>query len=175
MKRNLVDIIFLILLSLFLGIGRALIIQDINIIKTPPMIAEKIPESLTDPMLIDLELSEELFNQSAVFVDARDSIPFSEGHIEGSINISWDILSDEQINEKLKDLKYDDALVIYCSGGDCTLSIDLAEYIFNELSFEQVFIFEGGYPLWLENNLPVKRFCENSTELEKDKDCIYVK
>ena len=174
MKRNLVDIIFLILLSLFIGIGRALIIQDISIIKVPPKIAEKLPERLSEPMLINLELSKQLFNQSAIFIDARDSIPFSEGHIEGSINIPWDNSSDEQINEKLKDLKYDDILVIYCSGGDCTLSIDLAEYIFNELSFEQVFIFDGGYPLWLEDNLPIKRFCESSTQLEKDKDCIYV-
>ena len=53
--------------------------------------------------------------------------------------------------------KSDQDIAIYCSGGDCTLSIDLGEYMFNELSYERVFIFEGGYPSWVENNLPISK------------------
>ena len=91
-------------------------------------------------------------NGSLVFAES-----YLEGHIKGSINIPWESSDNDKINDQLLDIKYDQDIAIYCSGGDCTLSIDLGEYMFNELSYERVFIFEGGYPSWVENNLPISK------------------
>ena len=98
-----------------------------------------------------------MFHKDAVFIDARDKEKYLEGHIKGSINIPWESSDNDKINNQLLDIKYDQDIAIYCSGGDCTLSIDLGEYMFNELSYERVFIFEGGYPSWVENNLPISK------------------
>ena len=42
----------------------------------------------------------------------------------------------------------------YCSGGDCTLSLDIASFMFDELGYEKVLVFEGGYPKWTEEKYP---------------------
>ena len=175
MKSKIYNIASIFFICLILGLGRALLIQDINIIKESPKKVETIPDRITEPVLVDIEISKKLFKEGALFIDARDRAVYSEGHIENSINIPWESSDNEMINEKLLGIKYDRDVVIYCSGGDCTLSLDLGDYIFDELSFENVFIFEGGYPLWIENYLPIKKLCEidQSTEV-KDESCIYV-
>ena len=174
MKNRIYEIIAIITLCIFIGISRSLIFQDISIIKYPPKVIELLPERLSEPMLINLELCKKLFYEGAIFIDSRDSLSFSSGHIEDSINIPWESYNDDEINSSLNDIPYDKNLIIYCSGGDCTLSIDLSEYIFNELAFEKVFIFEGGYPLWVENNLPIKQYCNKDSIRINDENCIYV-
>ena len=44
--------------------------------------------------------------------------------------------------------------VIYCSGETCSLSMDLADYFFNELAFENILIFEAGWTQWRDADLP---------------------
>ena len=157
MKSKIYNIASIFFICLILGLGRALLIQDINIIKESPKKVETIPDRITEPVLVDIEISKKLFKEGALFIDARDKEKYLEGHIKGSINIPWESSNNDKINDKFSDIKYDQDIAIYCSGGDCTLSIDLGEYIFNELSYERVFIFEGGYPSWVESNLPITK------------------
>ena len=157
MKSKIYDIFFIFIVCLFIGVGRSLIVQDIDLIKVASELTEEAPDRLTEPVFISLELAETLFHKDAVFIDARDKEKYLEGHIKGSINIPWESSNNDKINDKFSDIKYDQDIAIYCSGGDCTLSIDLGEYIFNELSYERVFIFEGGYPSWVESNLPITK------------------
>ena len=49
-----------------------------------------------------------------------------------------------------------DVYVIYCSGEGCSLSEDLGFYLYDELSFSQILIYEGGIPEWTSNNLPIE-------------------
>ena len=175
MKNNIIDIILIFVISMLIGVGRALVLNDISIIKTPPLIVEKLPEFLSEPILIDLDLSKELFDSGAIFIDARDSILYSDGHIEGSLLIPWENTSNEDIDNILSKFNYNDVVVTYCSGGDCTLSLDIADYVFDELSFEKVFVFEGGYPLWVEKGFPIKKYCKIENQHEKNAECIYVK
>ena len=102
-----------------------------------------VPERLTEPVFVNLELSQKLFKEGALFIDARDSAVYLVGHIENAINIPWESSDNEMINQKLLGIKYDRDVVIYCSGGDCTLSLDLGEYIFNELSYEKILFLRG--------------------------------
>ena len=157
MKSKIYDIFFIFIACLFIGVGRSLIFQDIDLIKVVPELTQEAPDRFTEPVFISVELAEVLFHKDAVFIDARDREKYLEGHIKGSINIPWESSNNDKINDKFSDIKYDQDIAIYCSGGDCTLSIDLGEYMFNELSYERVFIFEGGYPLWVENNLPISK------------------
>ena len=104
-------------------------------------------------MAINIEFAQNLFNEnSAIFIDARDSEDYNSGHIENAINIPFDYYEDyEDIINELDDTA---PHVIYCSGEECSLSMDLADYFFNELAFENILIFEGGWPQWRDADLP---------------------
>tara|TARA_Y100000588_G_scaffold327583_1_gene362661 strand:+ start:400 stop:882 length:483 start_codon:yes stop_codon:yes gene_type:complete len=157
MKSKIYDIFFIFIICFFIGVGRSLILQDIDLIKISSELTEEVPDAFTEPVFISIELSKSLFDEGALFIDARDSVKYLEGHVLHSINIPWENTNNSKIDNQFSDISYDQDIVIYCSGGDCTLSIDLGEYIFNELSYERVFIFEGGYPLWIENNFPIAK------------------
>jgi rhodanese-related sulfurtransferase len=78
--------------------------------------------------------------------DARDSEDYDLGHIENAVNIPYDYYEDyEEVIDRLDDTGVH---VIYCSGEECSLSMDLADYLFNERVFEKILIFEGGWPQW---------------------------
>jgi rhodanese-related sulfurtransferase/uncharacterized membrane protein YphA (DoxX/SURF4 family) len=112
-----------------------------------------VPENMTSPMAINIEFAQHLFNEkSAIFIDARDSEDYNSGHIENAINIPFDYYEDyENVINELDDTA---PYVIYCSGEECSLSMDLADYFFNELTFENILIFEGGWPQWRDADLP---------------------
>ena len=46
--------------------------------------------------------------------------------------------------------------VIYCSGEGCSLSEDLAFYMFDLLGFKKILVYEGGILEWNNNKLPIK-------------------
>ena len=90
----------------------------------------------------------------AIFIDARDVDEYNNSHIKGSINIPYDYYEDyEDIIDSL-DKTY--IYIIYCSGGECSLSIDLADYLFYELEFENILIYENGFPDWVKNGYNVE-------------------
>ena len=44
--------------------------------------------------------------------------------------------------------------ITYCNGEDCSLSLDLADYLYNEKLFDNMLIFEGGWPEWKDAGYP---------------------
>ena len=50
----------------------------------------------------------------------------------------------------------DDFLIIYCSGGDCDLSEELGNHLFEYLSYTNILLYEGGFPEWKEKGYPVE-------------------
>jgi len=104
-------------------------------------------------MAINIEFAQNLFNEkSAIFIDARDSEDYNSGYIENAINIPFDYYEDYE--DVINELDDSAPHVIYCSGEECSLSMDLADYFFNELAFENILIFEGGWPQWRDADLP---------------------
>jgi len=72
----------------------------------------------------------------------------------GQINNKKIILKGNSSNiDKVEDNQI--VFVIYCSGEGCSLSEDLSYYLFEKLSFDNLLIFEGGIPVWKENNMPL--------------------
>tara|TARA_B100000315_G_C14263918_1_gene445488 strand:- start:154 stop:636 length:483 start_codon:yes stop_codon:yes gene_type:complete len=153
------QILFILSLAVFLGLLRSYFLNDseFTLIKKERLIKEVnsflVPEDITGPMLVNLEFSKYHFDAgSAIFIDARDPEDFKSGHIQNAINIPYDYYEDyEDVIDGLDDLSI---YIIYCSGDECSLSIDLADYLYNEKLIDKLLIFEGGWPEWRDAGYP---------------------
>ena len=105
-----------------------------------------------EPKAITLSQAYSLYIANNVFIDARESVDFEEGHITNSINIPF--YEFEENKNKLEQLSKDDPVVTYCSGTDCDLSILLGNQL-HSMGYKKVFIFFGGWPEWINANYPV--------------------
>ncbi len=115
----------------------------------------RIPDLMTEPLAIDLPFAKALFDgKRGIFIDARDEGEFEAGHIPGAINIPYETYED--FETALQNLPADSTLVTYCSGGECDLSTDLGDYLFNERGFNSVLVFSGGMNFWDEAGYPIE-------------------
>jgi rhodanese-related sulfurtransferase len=92
---------------------------------------------------------------AALIVDARDGDEFADGHIAGALNLPYnDALADPSRVQRLD--AQGRPIVVYCSGGDCELSHDLAKVLI-EAGKRKVLTYSGGYPEWQAAGYPVER------------------
>ena len=106
---------------------------------------------LFQPVMIDLEIAKAFYDRGVLFIDARDDKEFREGHIAGSK------LAPAYPGEILRWVTEDDPVVAYCGGGECDLSMNLANELMGEdWGFARVFVFDGGLPQWIEAGYPVE-------------------
>jgi rhodanese-related sulfurtransferase len=121
-----------------------------------------IPE-LDRPINIQLDATKRLFDhRAAVFVDAREADEYDEGHIPGALSMPYDeVSSDPGRLERL------DAggrpIIVYCGGGACELSRDLAWDLLYA-GHSRVTVYEGGFPEWQEAGYPVAKGIEGGAE-----------
>jgi len=99
-----------------------------------------------------------LYEGKALFLDARRSSVYAEGHIAGARSLPvWE----SDISERVKGL-YEEGLdqkapiVAYCSGGDCEDSHMLAEKLYM-VGFDNVLIYKDGFPDWQKRGLPTSK------------------
>jgi rhodanese-related sulfurtransferase len=109
-------------------------------------------ETLKEPAAIHLEQAKNLYNQNALFIDAREKEEYELSHIKGAMNIPF--YSFDEYKNQLKNIEKSRVIVTYCSGTDCELSILLGNKLF-ELGYKKTFIFFGGWNDWLEAKYPV--------------------
>lgn len=113
----------------------------------PPEIAEKIGE-------VDTAATRAHFDAgTARFIDARTREDYITGHIPDAylFNIhKYDIYSPIL----LPLLPPDDTYIIYCSGGDCEASHDLAGRL-AQMGYSHLFVYQDGFPAWQEGGHPV--------------------
>ena len=153
------QIVIIFSLAILLGLTRFIFLNDpeFSLIKKDRIIKEittfSVPENMTEPMMVDLEFAKYLFDdKSAVFIDARDAEDYEAGHIENAISIPFDYYEDyEEVMDGLNDAGI---YIIYCSGEECSLSIDLADHLFNEKLIDKLLIFDGGWPEWRDAGYP---------------------
>jgi rhodanese-related sulfurtransferase len=79
------------------------------------------------------------------FIDSREPDVFAAGHIPGAMNVSFDHLDKEA--DKFLALPKEDLIVLYCDGGDCHLSHDLAEWALGQ-GYGRLAVFTGGWAEW---------------------------
>ena len=107
---------------------------------------------------ITSEQARTLFDRGAIFIDARRSAAYRGGHVRGARSISvWESDADEKV-KAFYDEGHDAAapIVVYCSGGDCEDSHELAQKLWG-VTFDNVCVYRDGYPDWEKRGWPVSR------------------
>src|SRR3954452_4035861 len=100
-----------------------------------------------------------LHDKNALFLDARRTSVYEQGHIPGARPYSvWESDIDEKVN-KLFSERSDQAaqnlpIVVYCSGGDCEDSHMLAQKLWG-IQFNNVYVYKDGFPDWQQHGAPV--------------------
>ena len=114
----------------------------------------QIPE-MDRPIQIQLPVVKKFFDAGGgFFVDAREPEEFDLGRIPGSVNLPFDTaVTDPALLESLE--TGGRPVIIYCGGGDCEVSLNLAWEIL-AAGHTRVTYFQGGYPAWVENGYPVE-------------------
>ncbi|BCS96128.1 sulfurtransferase [Desulfoluna limicola] len=94
-----------------------------------------------------------LWESRVVFLDARDSGSYLEGHIKGAVSLS--VYDFESRFFDFMDVYPPEApLVVYCSGRLCDESHRLAVML-KDAGYVHVRIFADGMPAWVAAGLPV--------------------
>jgi rhodanese-related sulfurtransferase len=102
-----------------------------------------------------------LYDRGALFLDARRTSVFEEGHITGARPYSvWESDIDDKVtglfNERPDPEEQNQPIVIYCSGGACEDSHMLAEKLWG-IQFNNVYVYKDGYPDWVKRGGPTRR------------------
>ncbi|MEA2338848.1 MAG: hypothetical protein QOE82_2855 [Thermoanaerobaculia bacterium] len=93
-----------------------------------------------------------LHAKNVLFLDARRTSVYEQGHIAGARTYSvWESDIDDKVR-KLFDERGDPSaqalpIVIYCSGGDCEDSHMLAQKLWG-IQFNNVYVYKDGFPDW---------------------------
>lgn len=132
--------------------------QQLTINKeTPAVIKEKSPAQssspdakTSQPSAKPLEVKYEqvlrlMKDPDILFLDARKEHEFEEGHIPGAKNLN--VMEFDKHVPDIIALPRDKRIVVYCGGGLCELSHDLANNLI-AFGFTRVFIYLGGYEDW---------------------------
>lgn len=82
---------------------------------------------------------------SVHFVDARETKLYVEGHIPGALNIPFEHVG--EYSTMLNAIPKTELILIYCDGGDCHLSNDLAQHMLQD-GWKRVAVYEGGWEEW---------------------------
>ncbi|WP_405380535.1 rhodanese-like domain-containing protein [Maribacter sp. LLG6340-A2] len=79
---------------------------------------------------------------SEILVDVRTPEEFSQGHIEGAVNIDW---FSKDFNDKVKGLDRNKTIYVYCKKGGRSLK---SQERLASLGFAKVINLEGGFDIW---------------------------
>lgn len=93
-----------------------------------------------------------LHSKGVLFLDARRTSVFEEGHIAGSRSFSvWESDVDDKVNglfgERSSPEQQNLPIVVYCSGGACEDSHMLAQKLWG-IQFNNVYVYTDGFPDW---------------------------
>lgn len=102
---------------------------------------------------------ESLHKKGVLFLDARRTSVYEQGHITGARPYSvWESDIDDKVNklfaERSDPRDQNLPIVIYCSGGDCEDSHMLAQKLWG-IQFNNVYVYKEGFPDWQKRGLPI--------------------
>jgi rhodanese-related sulfurtransferase len=116
------------------------------------------PHPNTASVEISTDDAEALHNQQRLFLDARRSSVYADGHIAGARSFPvWESDIADRVKAFFDEgLDQNAPIVIYCSGGDCEDSHMLAEKLYM-VGFNALFVYKDGFPGWQKRGLPVTK------------------
>jgi len=95
-------------------------------------------------ILID-QVLDDLANGSAFFIDAREPHEFVEGRLRGVIHIPSSAIYDNIDDLYAQGVGSDDKIIVYCGGGECEASHNVAEALRGDFNFTHVWVYENGW------------------------------
>ncbi|MCG8405888.1 MAG: rhodanese-like domain-containing protein [Phycisphaerales bacterium] len=95
-------------------------------------------------VLIDCVL-EHLANGTATFIDARESHDYDESRLLRAYHLPSSAIYDSIEGLYGIGVLEDQMLIIYCGGGNCEASHNVADALRNDFNFTNVFIYEKGW------------------------------
>jgi rhodanese-related sulfurtransferase len=137
------------------SIGNKKVADSAAKVLTPKNENDKVASAQKVPAKETIEIKTVTFEQMQkivkstdfVIIDARNPEQFAKGHIPNSINI-FALDSPDNKVPKIYDIQMDKKIIIYCDGGNCDLSHELAKELLNIFGFKEVFIYSGGWEEW---------------------------
>ncbi len=99
--------------------------------------------------------------QGVLFLDARRTSVYEDGHIAGARPFSvWESDVDEKVNalfnERSDPRDQNLPIVVYCSGGECEDSHMLAQKLWG-VQFNNVYVYKDGFPDWQKRGGAVRK------------------
>jgi ArsR family transcriptional regulator len=125
-----------------------------------PILRDRLMAQAATMKEIDTEMAKKLFDlnekypNSVQFIDARSEHQFEEGHIPGAMNAyaeQW-----QSHIPQIVQIPRDRHIVVYCGGGQCELSHELADNI-RGLGYTKISIYTGGTTEWKAKFYPMTK------------------
>lgn len=107
-------------------------------------------------ILVDQAFEE--FQNGTLFIDARRTKHYEEGHIPGARSLSiWEADFDERFDNFRNDpgVAIEMPIVVYCMSVNCEDSHRVAERL-KGAGFQNILVFRGGLPEWVGKKHPVE-------------------
>jgi len=108
---------------------------------------------------ITYDAVKQLHDNGALFLDARRTSVYEQGHIAGARPFSvWESDIDEKVNklfeERGEPKQQAEPIVVYCSGGDCEDSHMLAQKLWG-IQYNNVYVYKDGFPDWQKHGAAI--------------------
>ena len=122
-----------------------------------PLAATGAAAPTADPVELDSEqVRKEHAQPGVLFLDARRSEQYNQGHIPGARDFAvWEGDIDAKVLSLAMEVPPDTRIVVYCMGGECDDSHILRNKLI-DVHFSNVVIYTDGWPDWLKAGLPVE-------------------
>lgn len=83
------------------------------------------------------------------FIDARSAEEYAEGHVPDALLMPPSAFYGGKIPAAINDLSHEDAILVYCGGGDCDASHEVVKRL-RLLGFTNLYVLPTGVPGWAE-------------------------
>jgi rhodanese-related sulfurtransferase len=117
----------------------------------PPQVDEAIAKGIN---VVDIAKAKALYDQNALFFDAREKRHYTKEHIKGAYPVYFDVSKAEYIVIQLPQDKKQ-ALVFYCYGESCANSYEAALAV-RKLGYTNVYWLLNGFGEWKASKYPLQ-------------------
>ncbi|MDT8418919.1 MAG: rhodanese-like domain-containing protein [Desulfuromonadales bacterium] len=121
-------------------------------VAAPPIRTEQVSVAeFPDP--VELDEVRELIAGGGLLVDARHAEDYREAHLQGAVSLPLGEV-DQRLDAFRSEVNAERVIITYCNGFGCPDSFDLGVILLQK-GFQQVRVFEGGFPEWRDAGLPL--------------------
>ena len=118
---------------------------------TPDLLAQNKNSANQNFKIVTYDQMKRIINSSGFYIiDARRPDQYAKGKIANAVNI---FPYDDQpvYAQKLTSVETDKTIVVYCDGGTCDLSHEVAKDLTSIFKSAKIFVYEGGWEEWTKN------------------------